>query len=467
MLNIIFFMRKTVPFILITVFLFPLYCFAQELKEIEPFNKNDRVLILAPHPDDESIACAGVIQQAVKAGAKVHAAFLTNGDHNQIAFIVYEKRLTLRKGEFIHMGKVRMKEAINAMKVLGVGQDNLTFLGYPDFGTFAIFSKYWGDVKPFKSMLTRISAVPYKEDLSYAAPYKGESILKDIESVLLKFKPNKIFVSHPADTNVDHRTLYLFLQIALRDLNKEVPNPKVYPYLVHCTGWPLPRRYHPGLEILPPSKFNDSQINWYRFNLTPGQINKKYQAILCHSSQTRSSAFYLLAFGRKNELFGDYPDTELHKQISTREKGGLFFGFSDMYLDSDRGVLGGLEKLTENEGNVSYTAVDNSVLIRIEKPRELARTFSLQLYLFGYNDLTPFALMPKIRLLTKGEKFKVFDGKKLIKPEGISVDIHSNVLILRIPLKVLGEPNFILASIKTYGGALPFSSTAFKKIDLK
>ena len=30
------------------------------------FLPSDRILVLAPHPDDESIACAGVIQQAIK-----------------------------------------------------------------------------------------------------------------------------------------------------------------------------------------------------------------------------------------------------------------------------------------------------------------------------------------------------------------------------------------------------------------
>ena len=125
--------------------------------EMEPIKKNDRILILAPHPDDESIGCAGLIQHALKAGAEVRVVYLTNGDHNEFAFIVYEKRLTFRKGEFIHMGLVRHLEAIKAMNLLGLNEDKLVFLGYPDFGTFTIFSKYWQTQKPFRSFLTRIS----------------------------------------------------------------------------------------------------------------------------------------------------------------------------------------------------------------------------------------------------------------------------------------------------------------------
>ena len=69
---------------------------------VENFKSTDRILILAPHPDDEAIACAGVIQNALKAGSSLRVAYLTNGDHNQFAFIVFEKRLIFKKEEFIY-----------------------------------------------------------------------------------------------------------------------------------------------------------------------------------------------------------------------------------------------------------------------------------------------------------------------------------------------------------------------------
>jgi LmbE family N-acetylglucosaminyl deacetylase len=179
------------------------------------FSKDDRVLVFAPHPDDESIACAGVIQRAVKSGAQVYAAYLTNGDHNEFSFIVYEKHLALRRDEFIHLGQTRQKEARAALKLLGVREENTFFLGYPDFGTFAIFCDYWRPGAPFQDILTRVNKVPYKTDLSYGAPYLAQNILSDLKQVLLKSRPTKVFVSHPADVNVDHKALYLFLEVAL------------------------------------------------------------------------------------------------------------------------------------------------------------------------------------------------------------------------------------------------------------
>jgi hypothetical protein len=58
---------------------------------MEQFSKDDRVLILAPHPDDEAIGAGGLIQRALSAGAKVNIICFTNGDFNQAAFFVYEK----------------------------------------------------------------------------------------------------------------------------------------------------------------------------------------------------------------------------------------------------------------------------------------------------------------------------------------------------------------------------------------
>jgi len=418
---------------------------------IEPIKKTDRVLILAPHPDDEAIGCAGIIQEAVSKGADIKIVYLTNGDHNQFAFIVYEKRLTLRKGEFIHMGEVRKSEAIKAMKLLGVDSSNLIFLGYPDSGTFTIFREVWQERKPYKSMLTRISKVPYKENFSFGAPYKGESILADLEKILKEYKPNKIFVSHPADANADHKALYLFLQVALRDLKKEIPQPRIYPYLVHCIGWPLPRHYRPQLDLNAPEQFLGSPVDWFKFNLALEQLNKKHQAILCYRSQTSSSAFYLLAFARRNELFSDYPEVELKKEEPVK----------------DQPVWNAASNLARGGCRASYGLSGENLLIRIDKPRELNKRFSTQLYLFGYSDRTPFAAMPKIRIITKHKRFKVFAARKIVKSKGISLKLGPKELIISVPLEVLGEPDFILTAVKTYAGILHTDTTSFRKITIK
>src|SRR5665811_1483867 len=81
----------------------------EKLPEIQV---NDRILILAPHPDDEAIAACGVIQKSLKAGAKVKVAYLTNGDANQLSFIIFERKLVSFPRQFVYSGELRRKESI-------------------------------------------------------------------------------------------------------------------------------------------------------------------------------------------------------------------------------------------------------------------------------------------------------------------------------------------------------------------
>ena len=435
--------------------------------ELEPFIKNERILILAPHPDDESIACAGIIQKALKAGAQVRIVYLTNGDHNEFAFIVYEKRITLRQGEFIHLGQVRQKEAIKAMKFLGLSEKDLIFLGYPDYGTFEIFYKYWQTGKPFRDRLTRISSVPYKDNPSYGDEYVGENILADLTKQILDYQPDKIFVSHPADVNVDHRTLYLFLQVALSDLEARMARPKIYPYLVHCAGWPKPRHYHPELELHPPDKFNGSRINWQRLDLRADEIDKKYRAILFYKSQTQSSGFYLFSFARKNELFSDYPELELKPQSESEGKDLFYSDASEMLKEEGYPIDSKLIEQLEDEGSVSFAVEEGYFVVRLDKPKKLSSRFGVMLYIFGYSQSTPFAQMPKIRIITMGKSCKVFSSKNRVIDPRVLVDFGRNSLIIKIPLKLLGQPDYTLTSLKAYHGNLPIDVGVFRKVRIK
>jgi len=62
---------------------------AAPLPTCPTLNSDDRIMVLAPHPDDESIGCGGIIQQAVAMKLPVRIVWLTNGDNNEWSFIVY------------------------------------------------------------------------------------------------------------------------------------------------------------------------------------------------------------------------------------------------------------------------------------------------------------------------------------------------------------------------------------------
>ena len=75
---------------------------------------DDRLLVIAPHPDDELLAAGLTLQRAVKAGALVHVALVTLGD----AFgypgpAPVGKRGAARRVE--GLGLVRRQESLRAL----------------------------------------------------------------------------------------------------------------------------------------------------------------------------------------------------------------------------------------------------------------------------------------------------------------------------------------------------------------
>lgn len=410
---------------------------ATELAVLEPITPEDKILILAPHPDDEALACAGIIQEALKKKAQVKIAYLTNGDHNQIAFIVYEKRLVFRKNEFIHMGEVRRQEAVKALACAGLTADNLIFLGYPDFGTFAMFYRYWKSVRPFKSMLTRINKVPYPENFSYGKKYSPENILSDIENIIEAYKPTKIFVSHPADTNGDHRAFGLFLSVALWDLEEKIPPPKIYNYLIHHINWPLPHKYHPQLSLNPPQDLENAGI-WASFRLSQDMVTKKYSIIGNYKSQTESSAFYLFSFARENELFVRLPAVNLNSQKSAA-----------------------VDSFTE------YAVKDDQLIITLRHPSENHDIARITFYLFGYRKDAAFADMPKIFLILHNGNLSIFNGKNSLQTDSVTYETNKENIVLKIPLQLLGNPEKALVSAHIFSKAVPYVQSVWRQFEFK
>jgi LmbE family N-acetylglucosaminyl deacetylase len=92
----------------------------------------ERVLVLAPHMDDETIGCGGALARHVRAGATVHVVFLTDGRHGsgKAAALSGEAR----RLEEMKLIATRKAEAARALEALGV--QGATFLDVED-GTLA------------------------------------------------------------------------------------------------------------------------------------------------------------------------------------------------------------------------------------------------------------------------------------------------------------------------------------------
>ena len=67
-----------------------------------------RTLVIAPHPDDESIGCGGTLRQHVVDGDPVRVIFLTSGEHGG------------HGRDPLETAQLRENEAINALSILGI-----------------------------------------------------------------------------------------------------------------------------------------------------------------------------------------------------------------------------------------------------------------------------------------------------------------------------------------------------------
>ncbi len=80
-------------------------------------------LILAPHPDDESLGCGGLIATCVAAGRTPLVAILTDGAGSHPNSRIYPPG---------RLRAIRAQEVLDAVACLGLAPHRVVFLGQPD-----------------------------------------------------------------------------------------------------------------------------------------------------------------------------------------------------------------------------------------------------------------------------------------------------------------------------------------------
>ncbi len=104
------------------------------------FAAGDRVLVVAVHPDDETLATGGLLQAAQAAGASVRVVFVTDGDNNPWPQRWLERRWRIDAAARRRWGARRRDEARAALATLAVATEATQFLGLPDQGLTALLS---------------------------------------------------------------------------------------------------------------------------------------------------------------------------------------------------------------------------------------------------------------------------------------------------------------------------------------
>ena len=205
-----------------------------------------RVMILAPHQDDEVHVGGGLLSSLKDSGADMYVVYSTNGDYKFKA-------------------ETRIKEAYNALRVLGIPHDNIIFLGYADgcIDDKHIFFADTPQISPAGFMET------YGTTLSddFAMLYRGKhskyickDFIQDVQDVILSVKPDVIFCVD-YDHHWDHRMLSLSFDKAMgRILNENTCEytPQVFKILAYATAYEaVPDFYAANIKSVPIPKVGE------------------------------------------------------------------------------------------------------------------------------------------------------------------------------------------------------------------
>jgi LmbE family N-acetylglucosaminyl deacetylase len=260
--------------------------------------KQDRILIVAPHIDDEAISAGGSAIDAIANGAEVFVVFLTAGDCNQVSVRLLHKTLEPTASNYLSVGKTRIAEAKVAMKILGVSPDHFFILGYPDRGLRTMVDNPDAVVR---SRGTRAHEVPYDDALSPGSQYKIENALNDLKQVIALAKPTMVIAPVPFDKHSDHAAAAEIVDRALEDMQWKATR---LGYLVHSRRIKslvnTPRR-----ALLPPNKMK--AFSWATYPLSDHAKQIKTNMLMTYKSQSPYLLLLRNSFVRQNELFFVYP----------------------------------------------------------------------------------------------------------------------------------------------------------------
>ena len=191
-------------------------------------------LVVAPHPDDESLGCGGAIALLRQLKQMVHVLFVSDGSmsHPNSQKYAAEARRTLRE-----------REAQNALAHLGVAPSEITFLRLPD------------------------TLVPTEQ-----AALFGETAAR-IHHYLQRIRPRTVLVPWRRDPHGDHRATWQLLRTAV-DRSEHPIQRLEYPVWV----W----------ESTQPEDFpTAADGTWCKLDITK-TLPQKRRAIAEHVSQTTS-----------------------------------------------------------------------------------------------------------------------------------------------------------------------------------
>jgi LmbE family N-acetylglucosaminyl deacetylase len=262
-------------------------------------------MVFSPHPDDETLGTGGLIQRVLSMGGKVKVVFMTNGDGFPEGVEKEDHISHPTAKDYRKYGEERREEALRALATLGVKEQDVIFLGFPDGGLCYLLWKFRSDPEAYTSPYTMETHPPASEMIIPQTDYNGLDLRREILKVLDDFRPNPLALTPPEDEHPDHCATYYFVKNALIDLQKQSPitKPKVLTFLIHYGQWPVGQGSGTGSHLNPPEGLRDNETEWISFPLHPKETEVKRKALLQYHTQMLVMGRYLMSFARANELF--------------------------------------------------------------------------------------------------------------------------------------------------------------------
>jgi LmbE family N-acetylglucosaminyl deacetylase len=196
----------------------------REMLEDQPF------IVIAPHPDDESLACGGLLAEACRQGLRGKVVVVSDGVGSHPNSKAYPPD---------RLRSLREEEARQAAAELGLKPEDILFLGLPD------------------------RFVPSEGE-------EAERAIGAIADCAREIGARSLFVSWRHDPHCDHEASY---QIA-RAVQRRFGKLRLFEYVVW--GHTLP----PSTEVDP--------IGGFRVQVDQEALEKKRRAVAAHRSQTTS-----------------------------------------------------------------------------------------------------------------------------------------------------------------------------------
>jgi LmbE family N-acetylglucosaminyl deacetylase len=263
-------------------------------------------MVFSPHPDDESLAAGGLMQRVLSLGGSVKVVFMTSGDGFPEG-VEKEKRIARPTAQdYRDYGKLRKKEARQALRILGIKKQDVVFLNFPDGGLGNLLQKYWIDRHPyFRSPFTLQDRPQLDDTLLPNIEFNGEDVKREIEKLLLDFHPSLITVADARDRHSDHCSTYFFVTKSLKAYRKNYPtlDPKILTFLVHFRQWPVGSGAGTGARLNPPKGFPQEGTEWTSLALSDEELANKRKCLMEYHTQMLVMGRYLMSFARSNELF--------------------------------------------------------------------------------------------------------------------------------------------------------------------